>query len=101
MFLLWADMVWVGWFGRLTRIRTVRQSPHNLSKQEFDRHLATAHLLPRVAIGYRGLAILSVLRESIALAVSHDDGLASCKTVVPEELIQRPLVLLSGQAKLI
>jgi DNA-binding transcriptional LysR family regulator len=49
---------------------------------------------------YRGLAILSVLRESIALAVSRDDSLASRKTVVPEELIQRPLVLLSDQADL-
>ena len=51
-------------------------------------------------IRYRGLAILSVLRESIALAVSRDGGLASRKPVVPEELTQHPLVLVSDQADL-
>ena len=56
--------------------------------------------LIELPIRYRGLAILSVLRESIALAVSRDDSLASRKTVVPEELIQRPLVLLSDEADL-
>jgi DNA-binding transcriptional LysR family regulator len=56
--------------------------------------------LVELPIRYRGLAILRVLRESIALAVSRDDCLASRKTVVPEELIQRPLVLLSDQADL-
>jgi DNA-binding transcriptional LysR family regulator len=56
--------------------------------------------LVELPMRYRGLAILSVLRESIALAVSRDDSLASRKTVVPEELIQRPLVLLSDQADL-
>jgi DNA-binding transcriptional LysR family regulator len=56
--------------------------------------------LVELPIRYRGLAILSVLRESIALAVSRDDSLASHKTVVPEELIKCPLVLLSDQADL-
>jgi DNA-binding transcriptional LysR family regulator len=56
--------------------------------------------LVELPIRYRGLAILRVLRESIALAVSRDDGLASRKTIVSGQLIQRPLVLLSDQADL-
>jgi DNA-binding transcriptional LysR family regulator len=56
--------------------------------------------LVELPIRYRGLATLSVFRESIALAVSRYDCLASRKTIVPEELMQRPLVLLSDQADL-
>jgi DNA-binding transcriptional LysR family regulator len=69
---------------------------HAESIMRGDLHAALVEL----PIRYRGLAILSILRESIALTVSRDDGLASRKTVVPEQLIQRPLVLLSDQADL-
>jgi DNA-binding transcriptional LysR family regulator len=69
---------------------------HAESIMRSDLHAALVEL----PIRYRGLAILSVLRESIALTVSRDDDLASRKTVVPEQLIQRPLVLLSDQVDL-
>jgi len=55
--------------------------------------------LVELPIRCRGIAILGVLREPIALAVSRDDVLASRKTVGPKELVQRPLVLLSEQAE--
>jgi DNA-binding transcriptional LysR family regulator len=56
--------------------------------------------LIELPIKYRGLAILTVVREPIVLTVSRHDALASRKTILPEELIRRPLVLLSDGADL-
>ena len=46
------------------------------------------------------LAILTVFREPVVLAIPRDDRLASVKNIAPEELKGRPLVLVSRDADL-
>lgn len=61
-----------------------------------DLHAALVEL----PIPHRGLAILGLTREHIELAIARNDFLASRTTLLPKELIERPLVLLSNQADL-
>src|SRR5713101_5989974 len=56
--------------------------------------------LIELPIRYRGLAVLSVFREPVLLAISRNDKLASAKSILPEELKDRTLVLLSDTADL-
>src|SRR5256885_678284 len=56
--------------------------------------------LIELPIRYRGLAVLAVFREPVLLAVRRNDKLASAKTILPEELKDRTLVLLSDTPNL-
>jgi DNA-binding transcriptional LysR family regulator len=51
--------------------------------------------LIELPIKNRGMAVLTLIREPIVLIVSRDDTLACRKTILPGELVRRPLVLLS------
>jgi len=51
-------------------------------------------------IRYRGLAVLGVFREPVLLATRRNDRLALAKTIVPEQLKDQTLVLLSDAADL-
>lgn len=56
--------------------------------------------LIELPIRYRGLAVLAVFREPVLLAIRRNDKLASPKAIVPEELKDRTLVLLSDTTDL-
>src|SRR5260370_40684374 len=56
--------------------------------------------LIELPIRYRGLAVLTVCREPVLLAIRRNDKLASAKAIVPEELKNRTLVLLCDSADL-
>jgi len=56
--------------------------------------------LIELPIRYRGLAVLAIFREPVILAVRRNDKLASAKSILPEELKDRMLVLLSDTADL-
>ncbi len=54
--------------------------------------------LIELPIRYRGLAVLSVFRESVLLAISRNDRLAWTKEIAPEQLKDRRLILLADAA---
>jgi len=51
--------------------------------------------LIELPIGHRGLAVLSLFREPMLLAISRNDRLASAKQLAPDQLKDRRLVLLA------
>jgi len=61
-----------------------------------DLHAALIEL----PIRYRGLAVLTVFRELVLLAVRRNDKLASAKSILPKELKDRTLVLVSDTGDL-
>jgi len=54
--------------------------------------------LIELPIRYRGLAVLSVFREPVRLAISRNDRLAWTKEIAPEQLKDRRLILLADAA---
>ncbi len=56
--------------------------------------------LIELPIRCRGLAVLNVSREPLLLAVQRDDKLATAKSILPRQLTNRRLVLLSSTADL-
>jgi DNA-binding transcriptional LysR family regulator len=54
--------------------------------------------LIELPIRYRGLAVLSVFREPVLLAISRNDKLAWTKEIAPEQLKDRRLILLADAA---
>jgi len=56
--------------------------------------------LIELPIRCRGLAVLNVFREPLLLALQKDDKLATAKSILPRQLKNRTLVLLSSAADL-